>query len=68
MITIFVQDPNSIVICNLACSGPINDSDIEIFLRTFRQTTNYTNDIIISAIHDPTVEPNLLITTVLTLG
>ncbi|WVY98761.1 hypothetical protein V8G54_030912 [Vigna mungo] len=63
-----LKDPNSIVICTLASSGPIDDSDIEIFLRTFRQTTNYTNDIIISAIHDPTVEPNLLITTVLTLG
>ncbi|XP_052730739.1 protein ACCUMULATION AND REPLICATION OF CHLOROPLASTS 3, chloroplastic isoform X1 [Vigna angularis] len=63
-----LKDPNSIVICTLACSGPISDSDIEIFLRTFRQTTNYTKDIIISAIHDLTVEPNLLITTVLTLG
>ncbi|XP_029126592.1 protein ACCUMULATION AND REPLICATION OF CHLOROPLASTS 3 isoform X2 [Cajanus cajan] len=63
-----LKDPNSIVICVVACSVPINDSDIAIFLRTFRQTTEYTNDIIISTVHDPTVEPNLLITTVLTLG
>ncbi|TKY50766.1 ACCUMULATION AND REPLICATION OF CHLOROPLASTS 3 [Spatholobus suberectus] len=63
-----LKDPNSIVICILACSVPINDSNIAIFLRTFRQTTEYTRDIIISTICDPTVEPNLLITTVLTLG
>ncbi|ESW14824.1 hypothetical protein PHAVU_007G020500 [Phaseolus vulgaris] len=63
-----LKDPNCIVICTLSCSGPINDSDISNFLRTFRQTTNYTKDIIISTIHDPAVEPNLFITTVLTLG
>ncbi|CAJ1977610.1 unnamed protein product [Sphenostylis stenocarpa] len=63
-----LKDPNSIVICTIACSGPVDDRDIAIFIRTFRQTTDYTKDIIVSTIHDPTVEPNLLITTVLTLG
>lgn len=63
-----LKDPNSLVICTLACSEPINDSDIAIFLHTFRQTTKYTRDIIISTIHDHAVEPNLFITTVLTLG
>ncbi|KAG4918657.1 hypothetical protein JHK84_055960 [Glycine max] len=46
----------------------LKDSHIGIFLHTFRQTTKYTRDIIISTIYDPTVEPNLLITAVLTLG
>ncbi|KAL2324020.1 hypothetical protein Fmac_023078 [Flemingia macrophylla] len=63
-----LKDPNSIVICIVACSVPIDDSDIAIFLRTFRETTEYTRDIIISTVHDSTVQPNLLITTVLTLG
>lgn len=62
------QDPNSVVICIIACSEPINDSDVAVFLRTFRQATEYTRDIIISTVLEPDVEPNLLITTVLTLG
>ncbi|XP_045831151.1 protein ACCUMULATION AND REPLICATION OF CHLOROPLASTS 3 isoform X2 [Trifolium pratense] len=63
-----LKDPNSVVICIIACSEPINESDIAVFLRTFRQTTEYTRDIIISTVLEPDVEPNLLITTVLTLG
>ncbi|XP_027363321.1 protein ACCUMULATION AND REPLICATION OF CHLOROPLASTS 3 isoform X4 [Abrus precatorius] len=63
-----LKDPNSVVICILACSAPITDSDLATFLHTFRQTTEYTGDIIILAIHEPDVEPNLLITTVLALG
>ncbi|CAL5210142.1 unnamed protein product [Lathyrus oleraceus] len=63
-----LKDPNSAVICIIACSEPINDSDIAVFLHTFRQTTEYTRDIIISTVLEPDVEPNLLITTVLTLG
>ncbi|WJX21504.1 hypothetical protein P8452_10933 [Trifolium repens] len=63
-----LKDPNSVVICIVACSEPINDSDVAVFLRTFRETTEYTRDIIISTVIEPDVEPNLLITTVLTLG
>ncbi|XP_024627907.1 protein ACCUMULATION AND REPLICATION OF CHLOROPLASTS 3 isoform X2 [Medicago truncatula] len=63
-----LKDPNSVVICIIACSEPINDSDVAVFLRTFRQATEYTRDIIISTVLEPDVEPNLLITTVLTLG
>ncbi|MED6107547.1 hypothetical protein PIB30_015079 [Stylosanthes scabra] len=62
------KDPTSIVICILASSVPINDSDIAAFLRTFRQTTAYKGDIIASTICEPNVEPNLWITTVLALG
>ncbi|XP_061364723.1 protein ACCUMULATION AND REPLICATION OF CHLOROPLASTS 3, chloroplastic isoform X2 [Gastrolobium bilobum] len=63
-----LKDPNSVVICILAGSIPINNSNIEAFLHTFRQTTEYARDIIISTVHEPDVEPNLLITTVLALG
>ncbi|KAK7280560.1 hypothetical protein RJT34_25624 [Clitoria ternatea] len=63
-----LKDPNSIVICILTSSVLISDSDIATFLHTFRRTTEYTRDIIISTVHEPDVEPNQLITTVLTLG
>ncbi|XP_020987061.1 protein ACCUMULATION AND REPLICATION OF CHLOROPLASTS 3, chloroplastic isoform X3 [Arachis duranensis] len=63
-----LKDPTSIVICILASSVPINHSDIAAFLRTFRQTTAYTGDILVSTIYEPNVEPNLWITTVLALG
>ncbi|MED6161054.1 hypothetical protein PIB30_057142 [Stylosanthes scabra] len=65
---VHLKDPTSIVICILASSVPINDSDIAAFLRTFRQTTAYKGDIIVSTICEPNVEPNLWITTVLALG
>ncbi|KAI9075711.1 hypothetical protein K1719_042327 [Acacia pycnantha] len=63
-----LKDSNSMVICNLTSSAPINENDITAFLHTFRQTTGYTKEIIISTDHEPSLEPNLLITTVLALG
>ncbi|KAK4264122.1 hypothetical protein QN277_029454 [Acacia crassicarpa] len=63
-----LKDSNSMVICNLTSSAPINENDIATFLHTFRQTTGYTKEIIISTDHEPNLEPNLLITTVLALG
>ncbi|KAA3466279.1 protein ACCUMULATION AND REPLICATION OF CHLOROPLASTS 3 [Gossypium australe] len=56
------------VICVVASSNVINNNDVQAFLHTFRQTTEYTKDIIISVVHEPKLEPNLLVTTVVILG
>ncbi|XP_038994167.1 protein ACCUMULATION AND REPLICATION OF CHLOROPLASTS 3-like isoform X2 [Hibiscus syriacus] len=63
-----VKDLDGIVICVVASSNVISNDDLQAFLRTFRQTTEYTKDIIISVVHDPKLEPNLLVTTVVILG
>ncbi|XP_028752621.1 protein ACCUMULATION AND REPLICATION OF CHLOROPLASTS 3-like isoform X2 [Neltuma alba] len=63
-----LKDSNGMIICNLTSSVHMNDNDIAAFLHTFRQTTGYTKEIIITTDHEPNLEPNLLITTVLTLG
>ncbi|KAG4162811.1 hypothetical protein ERO13_D01G136700v2 [Gossypium hirsutum] len=63
-----VKDLDGMVICVVASSNVINNNDVQAFLHTFRQTTEYTNDIIISVVHEPKLEPNLLVTTVVILG
>ncbi|XP_022725111.1 protein ACCUMULATION AND REPLICATION OF CHLOROPLASTS 3 isoform X1 [Durio zibethinus] len=63
-----LKDLNGLVICVVASSNVINNNDVQAFLHTFRQTTEYTKDIIISVIHEPNLEPNLLVTTVVILG
>ncbi|KAL1186153.1 hypothetical protein V6Z11_A01G160800 [Gossypium hirsutum] len=63
-----VKDLDGMVICIVASSNVINNNDVQAFLHTFRQTTEYTKDIIISVVHEPKLEPNLLVTTVVILG
>ncbi|KAK7854741.1 protein accumulation and replication of chloroplasts 3 [Quercus suber] len=63
-----VKDLNGMVICILASSDTVNNSDIHAFLCTFRQITEYTQSIILSVTHEPNLEPNLLVTTVLIVG
>ncbi|MBA0848767.1 hypothetical protein Goshw_006890, partial [Gossypium schwendimanii] len=63
-----VKDLDGMVICVVASSNVINNNDVQAFLHTFRQTTEYTKDIIISVVHEPKLEPNLLVTTVVILG
>lgn len=56
------------VICVVATSNIIGNNDLQSFLHTFRQITEYTGEIIVSFVHEPNLEPDLLVTTVFTLG
>lgn len=56
------------IICILASSGTIDNSDVQKILRTFRRSTEYEGEILISTIHEPSLEPNLVVTTVLIVG
>lgn len=56
------------IICILASSGTIDNSDVQTILRTFRQSMEYEGEILISTIHEPSLEPNLVVTTVLIVG
>lgn len=63
-----MQDINGVAICIIAISSDIENNDLFAFLHTFRQTTEYMKEIIISTIHEPNLEPNLTLTTVVMLG
>ncbi|XVF43497.1 hypothetical protein PTKIN_Ptkin02bG0044700 [Pterospermum kingtungense] len=63
-----IKDLNGLVICVVASSNVMDKDDVQAFLNTFRRTTEYTKDIIISVIHEPNLEPNQLVTTVVILG
>ncbi|XP_050372013.1 protein ACCUMULATION AND REPLICATION OF CHLOROPLASTS 3, chloroplastic [Argentina anserina] len=67
-LTVGVKDLDGMILCIVASSGAIEDSDVQEILRTLRQTTEYEGEILISAIREPSLEPNLLVTTVFILG
>ncbi|KAM5566551.1 protein ACCUMULATION AND REPLICATION OF CHLOROPLASTS 3, chloroplastic [Rosa sericea] len=67
-LSVGVKDLDGMVMCIVASSGAIDNSDVQETLRTFRQTTEYEGEILISTIHEPSLEPNLLVTTVFILG
>ncbi|KAF8389615.1 hypothetical protein HHK36_024134 [Tetracentron sinense] len=62
------QDINAIVICILASSGAMDNSDTRAFLRTFRQITECTREIILAVTNEPSLEPELIVTTVIIVG
>ncbi|XP_059649815.1 protein ACCUMULATION AND REPLICATION OF CHLOROPLASTS 3, chloroplastic isoform X2 [Cornus florida] len=67
-LSIGVKDLNGVVICILSSSGDISSSDLRAFLKAFRQTTEYMGETVISMVHEPNLEPNIIVTTVITLG
>ncbi|MCD7454426.1 hypothetical protein HAX54_024825 [Datura stramonium] len=63
-----VKGSNGVVICIIASSGVVNSSDVHSILRTFRRTTGCNGDIVISIVQEANMEPNLIVTTVVTCG
>ncbi|CAN7130328.1 unnamed protein product [Brassica rapa subsp. narinosa] len=51
------------IICIVASSVALQKKDVKTILRTFRQTMEYTGDIIVSTVHEPELEPKVLVTT-----
>ncbi|KAI8538670.1 hypothetical protein RHMOL_Rhmol09G0122600 [Rhododendron molle] len=67
-LSVGLKDLDGVVICILSSSAVVDRSDVNAFLHTFRQTTEYMGGIIISLVHEPTMEPNLIMATVLAIG
>ncbi|KAG2254289.1 hypothetical protein Bca52824_084425 [Brassica carinata] len=57
-----IKDLNAII-CIVASSVALQKRDVKTILRTFRQTMEYTGDIIVSTVHEPDLEPKVLVTT-----
>ncbi|XP_070043981.1 protein ACCUMULATION AND REPLICATION OF CHLOROPLASTS 3, chloroplastic isoform X4 [Nicotiana tomentosiformis] len=63
-----VKGSNGVIICIIASSGVVNSSNVHSILHTFRQTTGCNGDIVISIVQEPNMEPNLIVTTLVTCG
>ncbi|KFK41938.1 hypothetical protein AALP_AA2G191700 [Arabis alpina] len=57
-----IKDLNAII-CIVASSVALQKKDVKTILRTFRQTMEYTEDIIVSTVLEPNLEPKVLVTT-----
>ncbi|CAK9179490.1 unnamed protein product [Ilex paraguariensis] len=67
-LSVGVKDLNGVVICILASSGVINSNDVHTIIQNFRQTTECEGEIVVSVVHEPTLETNLIVTTLITVG
>ncbi|XAR62345.1 hypothetical protein NMG60_11017072 [Bertholletia excelsa] len=63
-----LKDFDGIVVCVLASSAVIDNGDINAFMHTFRQTTEYSGGILVSVVHDSNLETNIITSTVIAFG
>ncbi|KAK4380550.1 hypothetical protein RND71_002412 [Anisodus tanguticus] len=63
-----VKGSNGVVICIITSSGVVDSSDVRSVLYTFRKTTGCNGDIVISIVQEHNMEPNLIVTTLITCG
>ncbi|KAI3831038.1 hypothetical protein MKX03_011645 [Papaver bracteatum] len=59
---------NDMVVCTVASCDVKEHNDVHEFLQTFRQTTGFKKEIILSVFYEPNLEKNLVVTTVIALG
>lgn len=62
-----LRDLEGIVICIVSSSCSVGDNDVASLLRTFREATECTKEVILSIVQDPELKPNLIATTVITV-
>ncbi|CAI9774707.1 unnamed protein product [Fraxinus pennsylvanica] len=63
-----LKDTNGVILCIFASSGIVECSNVHILLHNFRLTTQYQGKIIISIVHEPSLEPDIILTTVIAFG
>ncbi|XP_039134994.1 protein ACCUMULATION AND REPLICATION OF CHLOROPLASTS 3 isoform X2 [Dioscorea cayenensis subsp. rotundata] len=63
-----LKNSNGLVIFTLASASPLEENDLLAHVQIFRQITSCTCEIIFSRIHEPDLEPNLIILTLLIVG
>ncbi|XP_078440146.1 GTP binding protein [Wolffia australiana] len=63
-----LKDINGTVILTLSCAREIERNEVSEFAAAFRQITGFLGEIIFSGIKEPTLDPNLVITTLFILG
>ncbi|KAJ0966793.1 hypothetical protein J5N97_023710 [Dioscorea zingiberensis] len=63
-----IKDSNGLVIFTLATASSLEENDLLAHVEIFRRITACTSEIIFSRIHEPDLEPNLIILTLLIVG
>ncbi|KAF9624096.1 hypothetical protein IFM89_007794 [Coptis chinensis] len=63
-----LKELNGVVFWTLACAVVIDNSNFHTFLHTFRQATGWQNELVLSIVHEPNLEPNLFVSTVIVCG
>ncbi|KAG9442443.1 hypothetical protein H6P81_018297 [Aristolochia fimbriata] len=59
---------SGIVFCIIASTTEMSRSDLDLFVHVFRETTQCTSEIVVSAILEPNLENNMILTTILVMG
>ncbi|OAY63004.1 Protein ACCUMULATION AND REPLICATION OF CHLOROPLASTS 3 [Ananas comosus] len=63
-----IKGLNSVAIITLTSASVLDKSDLVYIMNTFLRVTEFSGEIIFSNIHEPDLEPNLLVITLLTAG
>ncbi|KAL2541335.1 Protein ACCUMULATION AND REPLICATION OF CHLOROPLASTS 3 [Abeliophyllum distichum] len=63
-----LKDTNGVILCIFASSGVVDSSNVNIILHSFRQTMQCQGKIITSIVHEPNLQPDIILTTVIAFG
>lgn len=63
-----MQDLSGVIVCIFASSGVMDSFDANTILQTIRPIVGWNSEIILSIVHEPSVEPNTILTTVIASG
>lgn len=67
-ITDGVKELTGVAVCTLACAAVLDNHNVYNFLHTFRKTTGWQHEIVLSTVHETNLEPNLFVTTIIVCG
>nr|GMD20967.1 protein ACCUMULATION AND REPLICATION OF CHLOROPLASTS 3 [Ipomoea batatas] len=63
-----LKELDGVILCVIASSNALDSSNVHTICHTFRQTTGWKGDIVISIVYEPNVEANLILTTIIMCG
>ncbi|CAN1137691.1 Protein ACCUMULATION AND REPLICATION OF CHLOROPLASTS 3, chloroplastic [Linum perenne] len=63
-----IKNSNGMVFCIITSSDIMEDEDLHATLDIFRQTLQFTGKVVIASSHEPNLEPNMLVTSIIVIG
>ncbi|KAI3453226.1 hypothetical protein Pfo_009889 [Paulownia fortunei] len=63
-----IKDLDGVILCIIASSGVVDCSDGNNVLHTVRVITKCNSEIIVSIVHEPNIEPNTILATIIVFG
>lgn len=62
------QDIDGVILCIFASSDVTDCGDATTIFQTVRQTIGWNSEIVVSIVHESSLEPNVILTTVIAFG